>query len=199
MKKEKRTKKVLIFDFDGVLTHSFEPAYEVSRIFYPNLKIREYKSLFEGNILITRKKGAPDPCDFDSKLIKKIEEYLPRLYIEKVTTQLSKKYTLVIVSSTWDKIIIKFLEKFNIADNFTMILDKKIKSKVDKFNKVFKENNVLVQECLFITDTLGDLKEANEIGLETIGILDGFHSYETLKRGNPKAVIKCLTELDTFL
>ncbi|MBU1557929.1 hypothetical protein KKC45_03125 [Patescibacteria group bacterium] len=38
---------------------------------------------------------------------------------------------------------------------------------------------------MFITDTLGDIREASEMDIKSIGVTWGFHNRETLKRGNP--------------
>ena len=54
------------------------------------------------------------------------------------------------------------------------------------------------EECLSITDTLGDIVEANVLDIPTIAILDGFHKFETLKKGKPLAIIKSLKEIFTY-
>ncbi len=46
-----------------------------------------------------------------------------------------------------------------------------------------------------ITDTLGDLKEANQTGIKTIAVTWGVHQREKLKAGSPTVIIEEPTDL----
>ncbi len=60
---------------------------------------------------------------------------------------------------------------------------------------MFEKYNLNPQDCLFVTDTLGDLIEAKEVEVNSIGVLGGYHQRERLERGEPKKIIKSLDEL----
>ncbi|MFZ3015756.1 MAG: HAD hydrolase-like protein, partial [Minisyncoccia bacterium] len=47
----------------------------------------------------------------------------------------------------------------------------------------------LPKDVVFITDSLGDILEGNECGVKSIGVTWGLHGRETLKKGNPVAII----------
>ena len=46
-----------------------------------------------------------------------------------------------------------------------------------------------------ITDTLGDLREASAVDLKTIAVTWGYHDEETLRKGNPAALVDNPAEL----
>ena len=56
--------KIIIFDFDGVIVDSFGPAFDLARKYSPNIKLNEYKKLFEGNILIKSKFNSVNHKEF---------------------------------------------------------------------------------------------------------------------------------------
>jgi len=64
------------------------------------------------------------------------------------------------------------------------------KSKVSKFLILKNEKNINFSETIFITDSLGDLKESSEFSeLKTIGVTFGVHSQERLKKGSPDFIV----------
>ena len=69
------------------------------------------------------------------------------------------------------------------------------KLKTHKFKKVLNEFNLKEDECIFVTDTLGDILEANEVGIKTIAVDFGYHERERLEKGNPMKIISEFNEL----
>ena len=68
-------------------------------------------------------------------------------------------------------------------------------SKKKKFQMILDQYELKKDETIFITDTLGDIIEANDIGLKTISIDSGFHNREHLSQGRPFAIISSLEEI----
>lgn len=64
--------------------------------------------------------------------------------------------------------------------------------KVIMFDKDFDFKK---DECIFITDTLGDILEANEVGIGTIAVDFGYHERKRLEKGNPLKIISKFEEL----
>lgn len=62
---------------------------------------------------------------------------------------------------------------------------------------VFAKYGVNSSNCVFITDTLGDLREASHTGVKAIAVDWGFHSRETLLKGEPFAIIDKPEELES--
>jgi phosphoglycolate phosphatase-like HAD superfamily hydrolase len=64
------------------------------------------------------------------------------------------------------------------------------KSKVEKIKMVFQKYGICNNDCVFITDTLGDMREATKMNVGSIGVTWGFNKPNVLKLGNPF----CITE-----
>jgi phosphoglycolate phosphatase-like HAD superfamily hydrolase len=62
-------------------------------------------------------------------------------------------------------------------------------SKVEKIRMVFSKYNTDAEHCVFVTDTLGDIREANVLNVKSIGVSWGFHEKERLEIGNPFKII----------
>jgi len=189
-------KKIIIFDFDGVIAHSYSVAFEVAQLMDANWTIENHLKLFEGNITNYKPSKGVKEIDFDKEVFKRIKRYDLRIYVKEVLEKLAKKHTLIIVSSTSDYILEYFLKGHKIYDLFDCILDVNIeKNKTKKFQMIFDKYKCMSEDCLFVTDTLGDILEANILDVPTIAILDGFHNFETLKKGNPIAIIRHFREI----
>jgi len=86
---------------------------------------------------------------------------------------------------------------------FSEILAKDIHaSKVEKFKMIFEEYGIKASETLIVTDTVGDVKEAKEVGMKSIGSSWGLHEPERLiKNGvdfmaeKPKDILKGIEKI----
>lgn len=191
--------KLIIFDFDGVIIDSFSLAYEINRRTIPTLTEEEYRRRFEGNINATMK-----AYNFNTDREKEyFKEYGECLNLRKLVpgmkeavSTLSKKYPMVIVSSTTTEIIQKYLFCHQLEACFANILGNDVDhSKVEKFKIVFEKFDISPEKCLFITDTLGDIKEAAEVLLPTLAVTWGFHTRSTLEKGKTLALINSPEDL----
>ncbi|HRH33322.1 MAG TPA: HAD family hydrolase [bacterium] len=196
-------KNFILFDFDGVIVDSFAPAFSVTKVICPDVTEDDYRRRFEGNINSWQESnhGHSNKCqhaiDFFSK-------YLPRMRKEvslmkgmaEVIVESSKNFTLVIISSTTSQGIKNFLEDHHLLHYFTEILGNDISpSKIEKMKIIFSKYGIAAKDCLFITDTLGDLKEAAEVNIKTVAVTWGFHSLKTLEKGNPWVIVNTSQEL----
>ena len=186
-------KKFILFDFDGVIADSFAPAFEVNKVIHPRVTEDDYRKLFEGNInereYATEKHT--NECRHDIDFFK---EYIPKMKervtvvpeMEKVISKLAESYTLIIVSSTITSPIQEFMGKYNLARYFNEIMGNDVHtSKVEKIKMIFSKYKISPEKCVFITDTLGDMREAQKTKVGTIGVSWGFHKIETLLFGKP--------------
>lgn len=64
---------------------------------------------------------------------------------------------------------------------------------------IFDDFNIAAPDCIFITDTLGDIKEARVAGVDSIAVSWGYHSLATLELGNPLAVADKPSELPNLV
>ncbi|MDD2657049.1 MAG: HAD hydrolase-like protein [Candidatus Pacebacteria bacterium] len=186
------TKNFILFDFDGVIADSFRAAYGVANMMCPHLTEDEHRRRFEGNI-----HDWEEPVDRHTKDCRQdidfFEEYVPRLKkseifsgMKEIIAGLAQGYTLVIVSSTVTSPIQDYLNTRDLATYFSWVMGADVHtSKVEKIKMVFEKYEIGPESCVFITDTLGDILEAEKTGIGAIGVTWGFHKPETLKRGNP--------------
>ena len=190
--------KLIIFDFDGVLDDNYELHYQLSKKKITDISREEHRKLFEGNIHVEREKMKNRDTGFDflshfnnARKNTEIEEDVKRMLLE-----LSQKYDLGIISSGKEENIKNCLIQNQIDKLFSFIYGFEThKIKFNKFKKVFDEFNVGKEDCLFVTDTLGDILEANQIGIKTIALDSGYHERERLVRGNPAVIISDIKEL----
>lgn len=186
-------KKFILFDFDGVIADSFKPAFEVQKLVCPHVTEDIYRKRFEGNINDWEEpiNVHTDECRHD---IDFFTEYIPRMKkeaklvpgIKDIITQLEKSYKMVVISSTITSPIKEFLDEHDLADHFTEIMGNDVhKSKVEKIKMVFEKYALEAKDCVFITDTLGDMREAEKMKVGAIGVTWGFHAPVTLLKGKP--------------
>lgn len=193
----KNKMKLALFDFDGVLVDTLGIAYGINNEEDPSLSIETYKSFFEGNIHSAiaegRKKHIPDFADRYSLQARelKIPEELRQLVIS-----ISEYSTLSIISSSETSVIKEILDREKISSYFSDILGSDVhQSKVSKISNLLKKYNTSPEDSVFVTDTLGDIKEAQECGVPAIAVTWGFHDESTLKRGNPVKIAYSPSEL----
>jgi phosphoglycolate phosphatase-like HAD superfamily hydrolase len=110
--------------------------------------------------------------------------------------RLSTHYPLFIVSSGGTKNILDNLKNNDLTGTFKEVLGlESHKSKVDKFHYLFDKYKLDLADCIFITDTLGDILEANAVNIKTIAVDFGYHGKETLAKGNPYKIVSSVDEL----
>lgn len=190
--------KIIIFDFDGVIVDNYELHYELSRKQIQNLTREEHMGLFDGSVHTEKDKFSLRDTGFDLK--KYFSDAKQTMLIEpqvkKAVEVLSEIYVLGIITSAKEYGVFDCLKYNNLDNVFSFVYGyETAKLKIDKFKLVFKEMNVTANECLFITDTLGDILEANEVGFKTVAVDFGYHDRERLVRGNPVTIVSNYSEL----
>ncbi|MBI2109212.1 MAG: HAD family hydrolase [Parcubacteria group bacterium] len=196
-------KKLIIFDFDGVLEDTFDWNFEVARKRYKNLDKEDYRTWFDGNIYehpTVKAAGPMNVIEYFEEYKKGFENRIIKQEFKDVLFALRPKYHLVIISSIDDDIINPYLKRSKIDNIFEEVWGIRRKtSKVEKFKDFLELYHVSKEECLFITDTLGDIKEANKVGIESVGVTWGYQSRERLERGNPAQIVDTPQELLNYL
>lgn len=191
-------KKLFIFDFDGVIEDTFELSFDFLKRQFPGMTREEYRSWFDGNFYeVVKEKGIP--IDIGAY-------YLLYHHVLKTTTTdpavarmlmaLHEKFTLAIVSSSFDDTIIAYLKRNGIARLFSDVWGaKKNTSKVEKLEELVRKHDVRKEDAFFITDTLGDIREAAVAGIPTIAVTWGFHPEARLAQGSPAHIVRTPQEL----
>lgn len=200
--------KAIFFDFDGVLADSFEmysTKWETLGKKYdaPVPTKESFRSLFDNNFydsIIDRYPHLSSNSEIFKESVRLTLELAGKVKLfpksDEIIKELSKKYKLFIITSTYQEAVLKALEKHKLTDKFVEILGPEAAlSKVDKFNYAMKKYNLKKDDIIFVTDTLGDIKEANKVGLNTIAVSWGYQHKDTLKKGKPYKIFDKITQL----
>lgn len=188
--KQRLRKKIVLFDFDGVIVDSFDISYQAASKVHPGLTKEEEKDFFNGNIYDAKgEMGEKDTSATDEVFF---TEYVPLLFdlvpvkgMAEVIKELSEMYQLIVVSSTISSPIQGYLEKYALARHFDWIMGGDVhKSKTMKIQMVLEQYKARPEDCVFVTDTLGDMREAAVCQVSSIGVTWGFHERERLQKGN---------------
>jgi HAD superfamily hydrolase (TIGR01509 family) len=187
--------KSIIFDFDGVIHDTFDLAYGVNKL-VSNLTVEEYKDMFNGNLYA----HPTVTLENENKYFAISSKLFNDLVIEEQTKaellKLKDRFDLFIVSSNNEESLNAYLGNNGIMHVFKRVLGKEThRSKVEKFKILMDEHGVTKDNSIFVTDTLGDILEANKLGLTTIAVDYGFHERERLEKGNPHRIISDFNEV----
>ncbi|MDP3880627.1 MAG: HAD family hydrolase [bacterium] len=194
------TKKLVLFDFDGVIVDTFEMCFEVGQIVLPGIERERYRSMFDGNIYeaVEDYDGVVNRDDkkYFQNYLHKLLELAPVEGIEGELEKLSSKYPLIIVTSSMGASVQEYLQKFSLEKHFFGIngFDKGA-SKIKKILSALQEYKVRPKDAVFITDTLGDMREAEHVGVPCIGVTWGFQRRENLEKGGPDAIVSDVENL----
>jgi phosphoglycolate phosphatase len=198
--------KVVIFDFDGVLVDTFDFARRINNeIRNVSLSEDDYRALFLGNFYASAGQDPAEkitePTPFFTAYTAELLKTSPIVGIREVLVSLQQSGChMVIVSSSLDSAISDFLEKEKLSGYFSGIYGASVsKSKVYKLRKVLEDYSVRSEEVVFVTDTLGDIREAGEVGIASIAVTWGYHSPQTLAEGQPSAIVDAPAALLTVI
>lgn len=195
-------KKLIIFDFDGVLVNTADFWFQIHKeanadFTYEKMSILNYGNFLHtyDNLLSTNKHVQPKDPE-----VKYIEALNTVFSIEDILhdaiLKLANDYTLCICSSASAKIISDFIAKENLQGCFADILGYEAhSSKIVKINSLLEKYKVENKDTIFITDTLGDVLEGKECGVNLLGVTWGIHKREILERGSPAFIIDSPVDL----
>lgn len=199
-------KKIIIFDFDGVIADSLEIGLQCTINTFKKLGLnqiktkKDYLECFEGNFFEKLiEKGVPK--EKIPEIIQEFNrEYLPKtknilFFIEaiRILETLSQKHNLFIVSATGTKTIKKMLkEKTKLFKD--IIGGDKETSKVKRIESIKKR--FPNSEYFYIGDTQGDIIEGKIAKVKTIAVGWGWHTIEQLKKTKPNFIVNNPKELE---
>ncbi len=195
-------KKLVIFDFDGVLVNTVEFTYSLNKKSNPDMSFEEYSRMAHGNFYKSFESENPTHPSFvqhptfHDEYREGIREYDTPLVLKQAVEKLSKECILAVVSSGFENPISHYLEKDNLHTFFSDVLGTEThKSKSWKIKHLLDKYSINEKDVVFITDTLGDVLEAHEAGVKSIAVTWGLHTEETLKKGKPASIISDPIEL----
>ncbi len=192
---------LVLFDYDGVLINTFLASLETNADIGLPLSAEEYKKQFTGNLHDhARDTHGASTSDIVAQYTKAYYKRTRTMGVHPsmayLIRELSKKYLLCIVSSGSERTIKIQLMNSHILDCFVDVLGYETDtSKVRKIKSALETYHVGREKSVFVTDTLGDIKEAHQVGIHTIAVTWGFHSQEMLREGKPESIVQTPQEL----
>lgn len=190
--------KVVIFDFDGVLLNEYSKHYELTTKQIDGITEEEFKRMFEGNVHEETNKLKERDTGFD--LVKHFDEHKRSLIIsdeiKDFLVELSKKYLLGIITSALESGTVDSLDSNGLNGLFSFVYGYETDSlKTKKFEIAMENFDFSGEECVFVTDTVGDVLEAKKAGIRTIAVDFGYHERERLEKSKPFKIVSSFTEL----
>lgn len=185
-------KPTLLLDFDGVILDSFNAVLKINQALEPLLTGDVYRARFNGSMgEYTKKHTTPDSvAQFFASYDNSVGEMPIVPGMRTVVEDLAQDYQLIIISSSHSSSIRKCLVLHGIESYVTEVLGYDVEvSKTEKVKTVLENYQIKSKETLYITDTLGDILEARAAGVESIAVSWGYHDVETLKKGEPIAIV----------
>ena len=202
-------KKFILFDFDGVIVDTFEIGFQCGKSSGGHRSDRDkYREMFSGNIneviaeskKITPEENKDEENKFFDCYIPKLLETSPIDGIGHVIKELAKEYELVVISSTISSPIQEYLTMHGLDSFFLEIMGNDVDyKKTVKIQMVFDKYEIEPKDCVFITDTLGDVREAAKKEVSAIGVDFGFQTREMLCEDGEIPVASTTEELLTFV
>lgn len=191
-----------MFDFDGVIVDTLEYQYGLNQPLNPHLTYDLYKDMSNGNFWDSFQGDKaivvlnPHPF-YREEYHAKVRDFDTPVPIQEAIKKFSLEYHLAVVSSGSEDSIKHFLEKDDLLKYFSDILGYQTsKSKVVKIKGLLEKYTLSVQDAVFVTDTLGDVREGSEAGVRSVGVTWGLHDRERLEMGNPAIVIDNAEDLE---
>ncbi len=206
------TKKIIIFDMDGVIFDTIPFAQKTILESHPGMTEAMYKEIGAGNFHEEIKKYAHlkiERTDTEKEIHKKYyaEEKLKMPLFEGMGELLHDLhqggYILALNTSAFERNCFAILKENNIFQLFDFIGTAEIsESKVEKFKIIEEKYNVSAADLVFVTDTLGDLREADRANVPTIAVTWGVHDkifFEREQHNNLIGIAYSVIELSDLI
>lgn len=188
----------ILFDFDGVIASTFRMCFDIVRQANPSETKQSFRQRFVANTSnreITSLAMAAG-IDFFSEYSNRILDQSLVNGLTDVLEFIGENFTTIIVSSTTSVPIKKYLDHHDLSKYFSALFCNDIPTpKSEKFKIIIKHFQTEPSECVFITDTLGDIKEAHKVRIPSIGVTWGYHDEAIIRSGNPVTTIDYPTQL----
>ncbi|HOP99849.1 MAG TPA: HAD hydrolase-like protein [Acetivibrio clariflavus] len=212
-------KKIILFDLDGTITESGEGIVNSIEYALKALGITDYNraDLFRylGPPIIETFKNefgfddlkAVDAVEKFRKYFRETGIYENKLYdgIELLLKRISESGRKIILATSKAEVFaVRILEYFNIINYFNIIagseLDGSRIRKGDVIRYALNKAGIIdLNSAVMVGDRKEDILGANEVGIDSIGVLYGYGSLEELKNAGAVAIVKTVEELGKVL
>lgn len=203
------TIKAILFDFDGTIANTQDAFLEIvndlaDEFSYPRIDHIQLEKLKNLSSLEIIKESAIPPLKIPfilkrvkKELGKKISQLKPYDSISCTLLTLKKRgYLIGIVTSNLKENVLAFLEKNELDNIFDFIHSGTTlfgKNKI--INRVIKENQLKVEEVIYVGDETRDINAAKQSNIRMISVCWGFNSPDILAKYEPDFLVYHPSEL----
>jgi len=204
--------KIIIFDMDGVLFDSSAVIAKDMKHRYPDITEEMRKGLLVGNFheqlaKLTIPKKVETEEESDARMTQyALDKSNVPMYAgmrDLLEFLYSNGYIIALNTSATNNNALPLLERTHITSMFDYIGTADIsKSKVEKFKLIEEKFQATKENMLFITDTLGDIREADIASIPTVAVTWGSHDESYFNRephSNLVAIVNTVPELKGFV
>lgn len=200
--------RMVIFDFDGVIIDSLKIIEKFDQWLYPGLTEEEWRETNYGNYfqkmqphehkrrVVTAQELKTKRQDFyDTKAQANIFPGMRECIV-----RIPKNIVCVLNTNSKLEGCIPFLTKHALTDQFAFLATKEVStSKKEKLELSLQKYQVLPEDVLFITDTIGDLLEGRAVGIPVIAVTWGTHSKQDFLEYKPYQIVQNSKELSATI
>lgn len=191
-----------LFDFDGVIGNTYDTNWELVQEIFPGVDEQTYRIDHHlGNVY--EHPAVPFTAETAARYIERIRLILSTEHIADAVPalqQIGQDRQLHIVTSNCEVAIERVLTEAGVDHLFGHILGQGAHlSKVAKFKTISEAIGTELSEFFYVTDTLGDIVEAQKVSLQTIAVTFGYHPRELLQIGNPTHIVDTWDEVTAIL
>ena len=179
-------KKVIVFDIDGVILDSIDLVRQDLLLRRPTMTEEEFKEIFLENfwtgLLKFKEKFSIKELSQEERSEREAQRLLVRHEIQifdgmkEALESLAKRYILVVNSSGYKEHIEIPLKASGVLGFFDFVASKEVsQDKIEKFKFILDKYKVTQSEVLFVTDTIGDVRDSDRAGIDSIAVTWGVH------------------------
>ncbi len=208
----KKKEKLLLFDCDGVIIDSLDHIYQGALEFVAHhggkaFTLEEYRNAFKGNVIsemFTLAGLSPKEEKITKEDMALFFEHYHKTTVfpgmKELLAELAENNTLVIVSSTLAEVITKKFEEEGLLEYFAAFLGAEASPfKDQKVDMALDEFGFTKEDAIFISDTVGDIKEVNETGVRSIAVTWGVHNRQDFEEVEGEQIVETVQELKEAL
>lgn len=204
-----KTKRLIIFDFDGVIANTLPDILENSRlasekIGYPRLPTKEIVSHLEKMSFENLGRALEIPEDMIADFVRNtlsffysqdsVLDIFPDM--KETLNKLAENNTLAIITNNSRKAVDQFLSQNSLKDKFELIADNDVPgSRAEKISSTQKHFNMEKGDTYFVGDAVSDVEAAKEASVHSIAAAWGNQDPQMLRDSYPDFLINTPDEI----
>ncbi len=200
-------RKLILFDFDGVIVDSLDVYEDVVRrclakIGRPLVQTRQdFLALYEDNFYEGVARLGIELSAFLDALaeirphvdLSRIKPYEPMAL---VLRKLAQRHRLMLISSNTGQTIQPLLVRMEVQDCFEAVLGADaFLNKTEKILHAQGQSGIAKERVYYVGDTTGDIREARRAGVKAVAVTWGWHGREILEAAGPDYLIESASAL----